>query len=229
MSEIFQNYTWQFASGIILPIIISVLSIFGAYINGKSVYENLKIQLNSDKQNQRIEDGVFSTKFDIEIMKNGIINLNEKLSDSEIQLRLLQSYDSKLNSANQKDALITALISQYQKQIHSLQLTLAPNINLEEQKGEVAKIFLNMLNDDIVKTTVRNDLPGNPLIIGIAQNSFRVIFSSPMRIPPKLTFKNLPEGVQNEVTDLSNVSFTVTFYPLNVPVHNFGFTAEAEL
>jgi hypothetical protein len=98
-----------------------------------------------------------------------------------------------------------------------------------QEKGKISTEILKILNQDVVRTLVRDDLPGKPLLIEVAPNSFRVIFNVPMRIPPTLTFLGLPEGVTASVSDKSEISFTVSFLPLSIPIHSFGFTAGADL
>ena len=98
-----------------------------------------------------------------------------------------------------------------------------------EDKGKIANDILKILNQDVVRTLVRDDLPGKPLVIEVVPNTFRVIFNVPMRISPKLTFPGLPAGVSPVVTDESEISFTVKFFPLSIPIHAFGFIADARL
>jgi hypothetical protein len=70
---------------------------------------------------------------------------------------------------------------------------------------------------------------GQALLINTAPNTFRVIFAVPMRIPPRLEFPNLPEGVSANVVEKTNVGFTVVFTPQSIAVNKFGFIADAEL
>ena len=56
-----------------------------------------------------------------------------------------------------------------------------------------------------------------------------IVFNVPMRIPPKLTFPGLPAGVSSVVSDESEISFTVKFIPLSIPIHTFGFIADDRL
>jgi hypothetical protein len=44
-----------------------------------------------------------------------------------------------------------------------------------------------------------------------------------------LTFPGLPAGVSPVVTDESEISFTVKFIPLSIPIHTFGFIADDRL
>ena len=143
-------------------------------------------------------------------------------------LKLLKSYDEKPSSAGKRDAVLTALIRQYQRLSQAAaEFGKFSQRDTSQDNGKIAAIIMDILNRDIVQTTGRTDLPGQPLQIQIAVNSYRVIF--PMRIPPKLTFTGLPDGVSASVGDASEISFTVTFLPISIPVTRFGFIADAEL
>ena len=83
-------------------------------------------------------------------------------------------------------------------------------------------------------------LSGNPNIRAIShdsgdlwlitgQNSFRVTFPTPMRVPPQLKFVGLPEGVTPNVVEKSTVGFWVIFGPQTTRVDAFGYTVNAEL
>jgi hypothetical protein len=50
-----------------------------------------------------------------------------------------------------------------------------------------------------------------------------------MRIPPNLTFLNLPAGVEAHVLEKTNIGFSVVFTPSAIPVEQFNFAASAEL
>jgi hypothetical protein len=70
---------------------------------------------------------------------------------------------------------------------------------------------------------------GVGLIIKTAPNTLRVTFPVPMRIAPRISFKNLPAGTIPNLTEHSALGFTVVFSPPTVPVENFGYEADAEL
>jgi hypothetical protein len=173
---------------------------------------------SNDTQADRIEKAV-----------NQVQSEPSALNDA---LSLLQSYNTKLASAGQRDELLTALVDQYTRLSRATvifeQFT-GNSGSRSETQGRIAEEILRILQEDIIRTVVREDLPGRPLIIRLAPNLFRVIFNVPMRIPPELKFTGLPEGVIPEVTDKSEISFTVRFFPPSVPVDRFGFSADARL
>jgi hypothetical protein len=72
---------------------------------------------------------------------------------------------------------------------------------------------------------------GKPLKIKTAPNTFRVIFSEPMRANPHITFNGLPDGVSPNITKRWNTGFTVVFAPpaTTVEADDFDITASAEL
>jgi len=86
-----------------------------------------------------------------------------------------------------------------------------------------------ILDQDVVRTVVRDDLPGKPLVMELAPNSFRVIYPVPMRAAPNLVFTGLPEGVSAVVSDKTEIRFSVSFLPTSIPVKTFGVMASAEL
>jgi hypothetical protein len=207
-------YPWAFVGLIVLPIFAGL----GALVTGFAGYENLKHQLASDQQAQRIEQGV-----------NEIRDKNTAL---ETTTALLKTYEEKLAASGNKDAVLTALINQYQRLSHSTALFGAmARKDMSQERGKIAAEMLNILNQDVVHTVVRDDIPGTPLMIEIGPNSYRVIFSVPMRVTPRLTFTGLPQGSSASVSSASEIGFTVTFFPLSIPVRlgQFGVVASAEL
>jgi hypothetical protein len=70
---------------------------------------------------------------------------------------------------------------------------------------------------------------GDALKLKTGPNTFRVLFPIPMRIPPNLTFYNIPEGIDPMVVENSKIGFTVIFTPQTTPVNTFDFAADAEL
>ena len=209
----FSAYPGTFIITILIPIIGGLgAAFFGAW----GGYSNLKHQFASDQQSQRIEDKVSSLGIN-----------NDALVST---LHLLESRDEQLKLSGKRDTVLVDLINQYQQLSKAVTLFGEyGQIDTSKDQGKIATKILDILNQDIVRTFVRNDLPGKPLIIRLSPNSFRVIFNVPMRIPPKLTFLDLPAGVSPVVSDESEISFTVSFLPLSIPIQTFGYIADAEL
>jgi hypothetical protein len=209
--KLFDAYPATFILTIIFPLVAGI----GAFVGSWGGYENLKRQFASSQQSQRIEQGVSS------LLSN----------DSVLQstLRLLESYNEKITAAGKRDAVLAAIINQYQQL--SQAATLFGQISHRDpsqDQGKVATEILKILNHDVVRTLVRDDLPGKPLVIELEPNSFRVIYPVPMRVPPTLTFTGLPAGVSADVSDKSEISFTVSFLPTSIPVKTFGVIASAD-
>lgn len=95
-------------------------------------------------------------------------------------------------------------------------------------EGNAAKV-LDILGTNLMPVSTPDNLPSNPLILGLGANTFRVLFAVPMRIPPQLEFQALPAEASAKVIEKSKFGFTVVFEPISVPVTQFGFTASAEL
>jgi hypothetical protein len=211
--QIFQAYPATFIFTVLVPIIGGLgAATFGTW----GGYENLKHQFTEDERARRIEQTVK--------------DIHEDQTGVHSTLKLLESFDNKLSAAGKRDAVLVALISQYQQLSRATELFgQMSHSDSSKDQGKIATEILKILNQDVVRTLVRNDLPGKPLLIEVAPNSFRVIFNVPMRVPPKLTFLGLPAGVAPVVTDESEISFSVNFLPVSIPVQTFGFIADAEL
>jgi hypothetical protein len=213
--EVMRAYPWAFLSTVALPVVVAIGAIIVAAFSGLSGFETLKGRLASSQQSQRIERGV-----------------NKLLSnDSALQstLHLLESYDEKITAAGKRDAVLAAYINQYQQLLRAA--TLFGQISHRDPspaQGRVASEILKILNQDVVRTLVRDDLPGKPLVIELEPNFFRVIYPVPMRVPPNLTFTGLPAGVSAEVSDKSEISFAVSFLPTSIPVKTFNVIASAD-
>jgi hypothetical protein len=210
--QLFQAYPAIFICTVLVPIIGGFAAgVIGAW----GGYANLNHQFTEDERARRIEETVTAIYEDTTGVQN--------------TLKLFQSYDSRLAETGMRDAVLVAFINQYQQLLRAAELFgQMSQSDPSQDKGKIATEMLKILNQDVVRTLVRDDLPGKPLIIEVAPNSFRVIFAVPMRIPPTLTFLGLPEGVTASVSDKSEISFTVSFFPPSIPIHNFGFTASAD-
>lgn len=143
---------------------------------------------------------------------------------------VLKRYEQALQSANVRDATLEAVLVQYARQRAAADQfrKLSRKSPSEETQG-LSDEILRILTEDVYPVRVDERLPGRPLIIRVARNVFRVLFAAPMRVPPRLQFNGLPEGNTPEVREVSRFGFTVVFYPENVEIETFGFTADAEL
>lgn len=199
-----------------LPTIVAIVAVLAALFSGLAGFETLKGRWASSQQSQRIEQG--------------INNIQSNTSALQITLGLLESYNNRITTARKRYATLAAIISQYQHL--SLAASLFGQLSHQDpsrDQGKIAAEILKILNQDIVRTLVRDDLPGKPLIIELEPNSFRVIYPVPMHAPPDLTFPGLPHGVSPQVSDKTEISFSVSFVPLSIPVKTFNVIASAEL
>ena len=212
--QLAQAYPGATAATIFAPMLGAVLGLVAAW----GGYENLKHQFASDEQAHRIEDSI-----------NAIRDKNMALENTTA---LLKGYEERLATSGKRDELLSALVGQYQRLSHATALfATMTRRDMSQEQGKIAIEILSVLNQDVVRTTVRDDLPGRPLIIGLEPNTYRVIFSVPMRVTPTLTFTGLPSGTIASVSSASEIGFTVTFFPLSTPVRSgeFGITADARL
>jgi len=214
--DIIRVYPWAFASTVIFPAVVAIVAVVAAVFSGLAGFETLKGRIASSQQSQRIEQGV-----------NNILSNDSTLQST---LRLLESYNDKIAAAGRRDATLTAIITQYQRLSQAANLfgQFSHRVPSRDQ-GKIAAEILNILNHDVVRTAVRDDLPGKPLVIELEPNSFRVIYPVPMRMPPDLTFTGLPTGALPQVSDKTEISFAVSFLPFSIPVRTFNVVASAEL
>lgn len=207
MQQLFSTYPIAFSVSVILPLITGLVLAVGGYAT-------LKARAESDNQLKRIEKNTQFTADNLPDLKNTIDTLHR--------------YEQALTASGQKDATLTAVLSQYIRMSNATE-------KLEEQRGAkdleerygLAQEVLDILSSNLTPVHVRDDLPTHPLIINLGNNTFRVLFIVPMRIPPKIKFDGLPEDTEPNIIDKSKFGFSVTFEPKANPVNNFGFSADA--
>lgn len=156
--------------------------------------------------------------------------LNEQLTDLMPIIEALRQNQQALAQAQHAQQLAGMLLSSFdnlQKAID--QRGSASNARQAEDRLAVAEHIIRELK--IILENVRTfKMPeGQGLIIKTAPNTFDITFPVPMRIPPNLTFSNLPAGTTPEISNKTNIGFTVIFRPLAIPVEQFGLAASAEL
>jgi hypothetical protein len=145
-------------------------------------------------------------------------------------LATLNRYEQALAAVGARDEVLVAVLTQYKrmKQATEVWEKFRASTNHEE-KHQLAAEVLNILSTNLIPVSVPDNMPTKPLIVGLAPNTFRVLFAVPARIPPRLSFQGLPAGVHAKVTENSKFGFSVVFEPTSVPVNNFGFIGDAEL
>src|SRR4051812_38589209 len=187
--QLFDRYPAMFFLTIVVPLVGGLgTGIIASWVG----YESLKRQFSSSEQSQRIEED--------------LRDLRSNNSALATTIDLLRSYNDKIIAAGSRDAVLTALINQYQQLSRATALFgQMGRSGATGDQGRVAAEILKILNEDVVHASVREDLPGKPLVIELAPNSFRVINPVPMRVPPNLTFTGLPVGVSAVVSDKSEI------------------------
>jgi hypothetical protein len=96
--KLIDTYPVMFMLTVVVPLIGGVAAaLIGSWVG----YENLKRQLSSSEQSQRIEQGVAKIATDATSLQS--------------TLRLLETYNAKLSSAGKRDEVLVALIHQYQQ------------------------------------------------------------------------------------------------------------------
>lgn len=207
--DLLQSYPIAFLITIVLPLVTGIAVAVGGY-------DTLRARAESDAQLNRIE-------------RNTEQSLRQ-MPDVTATLATLNRYEQTLAAAGARDEALAAVLTQYKrmKQATEVWERFRASTNHEE-KNQLAAEVLDILSTNLMPVSVPNDLPSKPLILGLAPNTFRVLFAVPARIPPRLEFQGLPPGVHANVTENSKFGFSVVFEPTSVPVTNFGFIGDAEL
>ncbi len=209
MIEIIRAYPLIFLFTVILPVLGGMV---GGYIGWDSLVSRQKDSIHKKHIQVSLKD------------------IDSKLEPITNQIATIQRYESELTKYNQKDEVLSAVLAQYKKmQQATVQFHKFRGIEDEEERGKLAEHILATITDNLIPVVEAPNLPNNPLIIGLRQNLFKIVFSVPMRIPPQLSFHGVPDGVLGTITDNSKFGFTVLFQPVNIPVKEFGFIADAEL
>ena len=178
-----------------------------------------------DSLKSRHEDNIYKQE-----VKESIKSIDVKLEPITSQIAVIERYERELSSYNHKDEILSAVLAQYkQMKTATEQFHRFRGIEDEIERGELAEHILSTISDNLSPVVEATNLPNRPLVIGLAPNVFKVVFSVPMRFPPELEFQSVPDRVTASVSDLSRFGFVVTFMPTDIPVLTFGFTASAEL
>lgn len=207
--ELIKLYPLIFAFTVILP---ALGGFVGAYLGWDSLKSRHEDALHQEKVSESLQ------------------NVESRLEPITSQIATIKRYETALSEYNQKDEVLTAVLAQYLKMKSSLETfrNFRGTENVEEEE-QLAESILSTLTSNIIPITEAPGLPNDPLIISLSHNTFKVIFSVPMRIPPNLTFTNLPEGTSTEITEHTRFGFIVKFVPENITINRFSFNADAEL
>jgi len=206
--DIITTYWPQFLSSVVLPVITGIIiAIAGWY--------GLMSRASSDAQTQNMEHAIEEIRANTTDLKQ-----NEKL---------LAHYQKILDQNKQHDESLQKVLAQYKAMKNAItNFEKYTNTPIKE-RGALSEEVLKLITTDLIPVKQRDDLPNQPLLIKTARNMFKVLFSVPMRIPPRLNFMGLPEGVESNVIEKSKFGFTVVFSPLAIEIDSFGFNASAEL
>ncbi len=162
-------------------------------------------------------------------MLNTIEEIRSNTTGLKQKEELLLHYQNILERNKQHDESLQKVLGQYKAMENAIANFEKYTNTPIKDRDALSEEILNLITTDLIPVQQRNDLPNKPLLLRTARNTFKVLFSAPMRIPPRLTFLGLPEGVKPNVIEESKFGFTVVFSPLTIEVENFGFEADAEL
>ena len=207
--ELFTTYPAAFLMAVVLPLVTGLVVAVGGY-------ETLKARDESDAQLNRM--GLNTEK----ILK--------QMPDVTATLATLSRYEQTLAASGARDEALVAVLAQYRGMKHASDVWERFRASTDhEEKYQLASEVLDILSTNLMPVSTPENLPSNPLILGLGANTFRVLFSVPMRIPPHLEFQALPAGASAKVIEKSKFGFTVIFEPITIPVTKFGFAASARL
>lgn len=151
------------------------------------------------------------------------------LAEVAALLATLNRYEQTLAGAGARDEVLASVLAQYRGMKNATEKweQLRASKNHEEKRQQATEV-LEILSTNLMPVSILDNLPNKPLILGLGENTFHVLFAVPMRVPPELSFTGLPLGTTATVTEKSKLGFTVVFAPTTISVVNFGFAASAE-
>lgn len=209
MIEIIKIYPLIFLFTVILPVI-------GGLVGGYMGWDSLQSRHSDSVHKQEVKESIQS--------------IDSKLEPIASQIAVIERYEKELSSHNQKDEVLSAVLAQYKQMKKATDdFYRFKGVQDEAERGKLAEHILSTITDNLAPVAEKSNLPGKPLIISLAPNTFKVVFSAPMRIAPQLSFQGIPEGVTANISEHTKFGFVVQFLPPEVPIANFGFFASAEL
>ncbi len=175
--------------------------------------------LGWDALRQRVDDDESRQK-----AQRALEEIQSRVGSFGDQIDTIRRYEGSLREHAQRDTVIEEVLAQYTRLNRAEQRFLGS----DARSGDIAREALDVLIRNVYPVRVEPSLPGRPLIIRTAPNSFRVLFDVPMRMTPRLNFLGLPPGTTAQTSQESSFGFTVVFTPIELPVERFGFEADAE-
>lgn len=155
--------------------------------------------------------------------------LAEDIKKIKTQSEILNRYESSLKRFEIQDETLKSILLKYKQLEYSMNLVNQfrgkEDVN---EKNIILSEILELISNEIVDIKEMKNSFTDALIISLKENKFKVIFSSPMRIPPLLTIIDIPKDAQYEILENSKIGFTIKFIYIK-NIESFGFTASAEL
>ena len=208
MINIVKLYPLIFFFTVILPVI-------GGLVGGYMGWDSIQSRYNDSLHKQELKESIQA--------------IDSKLAPITSQIAVIERYENELSSHNQKDQVLSEVLAQYKQMKKATEdFHQFRGVQDEVERGKLAEHILSTITDNLVPVVEARNLPSSPLIISLAPNIFKVVFSVPMRIAPELSFQGIPESVTAHVSEHTKFGFVVQFSPPEVTVYNFGFAASAE-
>jgi uncharacterized membrane-anchored protein YhcB (DUF1043 family) len=144
-------------------------------------FDSLKERLETNRHRAQIEHQLDQIKMPIDTLRRYENQLTLDQQNADVLRSIIRQYDQ-LRSAIETRSRFTGLE------------------NIQDRLTSGDQIIENLRSLLGVTQTIPGP-GGQALIINTAPNTFRVIFAVPMRIAPRLEFKNLPAGSSANVIE----------------------------
>ncbi|GHB75888.1 hypothetical protein GCM10008107_26640 [Psychrosphaera saromensis] len=204
--DLIATYWPSFISTVILPLITGI-------IISTAGWDGIKSRAASDAQSLK--------------MAKSIEQIHTNTSGLQEKEDILKYYQDQLANHNYKDEILQKVVTQYSSMEAAINNFEKYRNSPSNERGDLSEEVIKLITSELIPIQSRSDLPNKPLILKTANNTFRVLFSVPMRIPPKLNFSSIPEEVTANIIESSKFGFTVVFSPISIEISNFNFTADS--
>ena len=151
----------------------------------------------------------------------------QKLNELQRAVNAIEIHKAALFSQPASGSAAQLVLDQYTK-LERASDAFAKFSGGREAKENLSSRLIADLNLVLQNANVEATPRGDALILRTGPNTFRVIFPVPMRVPPRVTFSGLPDGVSSNIVEETDVGLTVIFTPQTIPVNSFNFNPHAD-
>jgi hypothetical protein len=154
------------------------------------------------------------------------VTLAEQADQISPLISVIREYQTKLQNSEAAKNVIETILSQYDQVKNAINMVEGGRSrSFDKDRLAAAERLSENLRIAISRdVSVMSTSDGRALILRIAPNTFRYTGPVPMQRAPDITFPELPAGVTANITENSNLGFTVVFSPLSTPIERFPKT-----